>query len=94
MENSYWIFRDQTAICANCGVSIKPHTEPTPYCAYCGRHMLNWQDKPCDCFHIEYGRTCCWGTKEVETCGCGGDMRKCDFYDYIRQRANGIVENG
>ncbi len=29
----------------------------------------------------------CWGTKECEPCSCNGDKLKCDFYDYIRERA-------
>ena len=26
----------------------------------------------CDCFHQEYGRTVCWGTREKDECSCGG----------------------
>lgn len=29
----------------------------------------------------------CIGTKECEDCSCGGNELKCDFYDYIRERA-------
>ena len=29
----------------------------------------------------------CWGTKECEPCSCNGDELKCDFYDYVRERA-------
>lgn len=29
----------------------------------------------------------CIGTKECEDCSCGGDKLKCDFYEYIRERA-------
>lgn len=29
----------------------------------------------------------CSGTKECEECSCGGDKSKCDFYDYIREKA-------
>lgn len=82
MKNSYWIFKDDTAICANCGRSIKPHMLPAPYCAYCGCYMRNWQGKICDCFHMDYNRPCCWGTKEKDTCSCEGDMTRCDFYDF------------
>lgn len=32
---------------------------------------------------IEYG--VCWGTKECEMCSCGGNEKKCDFYDYKRK---------
>ena len=34
----------------------------------------------CDCYHTEYGRPQCWGTREREYCECGGDESKCDFY--------------
>lgn len=36
----------------------------------------------------------CWGTKEMESCSCGGDKRKCDFYDYVRQEATPKMTNG
>ena len=29
----------------------------------------------------------CFGTKNREKCSCQGDRSKCDFYDYIRERA-------
>lgn len=29
----------------------------------------------------------CAGTKECETCSCGGNRAKCDFYDYVRDEA-------
>jgi hypothetical protein len=29
-------------------------------------------------------KTVCWGTKECEECYCGGDRRKCDFYEDVR----------
>lgn len=29
----------------------------------------------------------CMGTKETDQCSCNGDRLKCDFYDYIRERA-------
>lgn len=34
----------------------------------------------CSCFHNEYGKTVCWGTREREQCNCNGDKRKCNFY--------------
>lgn len=34
----------------------------------------------CDCYHTEYGRPQCWGTKARSDCTCGGDERECDFY--------------
>lgn len=37
----------------------------------------------------------CTGTKEVDRCHCGGDESKCDFYDYVRERAKkkNVVKN-
>lgn len=29
-------------------------------------------------------KTVCWGTQECEECYCGGDRRKCDFYEDVR----------
>lgn len=29
----------------------------------------------------------CIGTRECEDCSCGGNELKCDFYEYIRERA-------
>ena len=35
----------------------------------------------CACYHKINGDRCeCWGTKERETCTCGGDPMKCDKY--------------
>lgn len=51
----------------------------------------------CECYHAnrnflgEVG--VCWGTKEREPCSCGGDETKCNFYDYIRERAKKVVTN-
>lgn len=45
----------------------------------------------CKCYHAErnfLGNTgVCWGTKECEACSCDGDESRCDFYEYIRERA-------
>lgn len=36
----------------------------------------------------------CYGTKECEECSCGGDRLKCDFYDYVRAKAQKeVIEN-
>ena len=42
-----------------------------------------------------YGETygVCWGTRECDECKCGGDASKCDFYDYIRKEAKGLLEH-
>lgn len=34
----------------------------------------------CDCYHIGYNGSECWGTREKDPCSCGGDKNKCDFY--------------
>lgn len=34
----------------------------------------------CECYRTEYGKTVCYGTKEMEECDCGGDRNKCNFY--------------
>lgn len=34
-----------------------------------------------------YEQGYCSATKECESCACGGDKLKCDFYDYIRELA-------
>ena len=41
----------------------------------------------CDSYTTYYGESCCLGTKEVETCSCGGDESKCDFYPEKRKAA-------
>lgn len=46
-------------------------------------------------FVDEYGATIyeninvprCWGTKEKDVCNCGGDRRKCSFYETVREKA-------
>ena len=39
----------------------------------------------CDSYTIYYGESRCLGTKEVETCSCGGDTDKCTFYPEKRK---------
>lgn len=34
----------------------------------------------CECYHDGFGGPRCYGTKERESCSCGGDVKKCDFY--------------
>lgn len=36
--------------------------------------------RPCDYYHVEYGKPRCWGTKEKEECSCGGNKNRCNFY--------------
>ena len=41
----------------------------------------------CDSYTTYSGESRCLGTKEVETCNCGGDESKCDFYPEKRKAA-------
>lgn len=36
--------------------------------------------KVCSSYHIERGQAVCYGTRECESCNCGGDTNECDFY--------------
>ena len=42
----------------------------------------------CDSYNTCYGESRCLGTKEVETCSCGGDTDKCTFYPEKRKAKN------
>ena len=56
------------------------HTQPKRqfiYDVYSG-NCMGWKDITI---------SVCVGTKECEECSCNGDKLKCDFYDYIRERA-------
>lgn len=84
VEVSQWIFKcgiENKAICDNCKYIVNI-SNVTPHCPICGAKMLNYQDAPCECYHIENGEIVCWGTKEKDHCSCGGDKRLCDFYEY------------
>ena len=50
-------------------------------------------DKKCDAYLYDYkfGIHMCTGTKEMDTCECNGDQRKCDFYESIRNRTNAHI---
>ena len=45
---------------------------------------VNKIESKCQCYRTEYGNNVCYGTKEKEVCSCGGDKRKCDFYEEVR----------
>ena len=45
----------------------------------------------CDSYTTYYGESRCLGTKEVETCSCGGDESKCDFYPEKRKKAEKLL---
>lgn len=40
--------------------------------------QMHSQQNVCACYIAEIQR--CSGTKEVDSCNCGGDRSKCDFY--------------
>lgn len=43
------------------------------------------QQKSCACYVAKTGR--CVGTREVDSCFCGGDESKCDFYPEVREKS-------
>lgn len=45
----------------------------------------------CDSYTTYSGESRCLGTKEVETCSCGGDKSKCDFYPEKRKAAEKML---
>ena len=45
----------------------------------------------CDSYTTHSGESRCLGTKEVETCSCGGDESKCDFYPEKRKKAEKLL---
>ena len=85
---SYWKFNNTIIICSHCNNALLRNLEATPFCPYCGEKMKNYHQMPCSCYNIINNLPVCFGTKEKDTCNCGGDKRKCDFYDYVRERAN------
>lgn len=46
----------------------------------------------CNCYHTEYNKEVCYGTKEREECSCGGDETKCNFYTEKREVAKKRME--
>ena len=47
--------------------------------------LKGWIDSDTPIYDKPYG--ICIGTREADQCFCNGDRLKCDFYDYIRKRA-------
>lgn len=43
-------------------------------------HSLIENTELCHCFHKEFGKSICYGTREREECSCGGNRNKCNFY--------------
>lgn len=43
----------------------------------------------CDCYHIENGKSMCWGTPEMSECHCDGDRTGCTLFSYISDKALG-----
>lgn len=91
LKEEKMILKGDCNMCKNRTLSENSET-----CSSCGLSRINY--KPlnnkvvdCSCYHDEVNfigkRGVCWGTKEMEPCSCGGDAAKCDFYDYVRDRA-------
>lgn len=78
MNESIWIFSNYGIKCKYCNQYI--YSSPTKYCPNCGSKMINYNYSKCDCYHTEYGKPQCWGTKERDVCKCNGDILNCDFY--------------
>lgn len=49
--------------------------------------LMEEQKVECSCFREQYGKTVCYGTKEIDPCSCNGDKSKCDFYPEVRKKA-------
>ena len=63
-------------ICSECG---QVGNDTYKYCPHCGAKMIS-EGKTCDC----YRDGTCIGTKEIDSCSCGGVKSKCDFYEHVR----------
>ena len=74
MVRGYW------AKCSACGHSTFGGGK---FCRECGAPM-NQSNKTCDCYRS--GR--CVGTKEIDSCSCGGVKSKCDFYVNVRREGD------
>lgn len=46
----------------------------------------------CNCYHEDYGKSECWGTKERDVCSCGGDETKCNVYPKLMTTAQ-VIES-
>lgn len=56
-----------------------------PGCGVINNSIKEPEQEKCTCFHEEYGKTVCYGTKEREECSCAGDKCKCNFYPEYRK---------
>lgn len=69
--------------CSECdGQALRDDFEQevlSDFCPHCGAKMIS-EDKTCDC----YRDGTCIGTKEIDSCSCGGVKSKCDFYEHVR----------
>lgn len=45
---------------------------------------MNINQDLCSCYDTTYGKTRCMGTREMDVCDCGGNTKKCDFYEHVR----------
>jgi hypothetical protein len=53
------------------------HATPTSYAQEKSKEKFS---DICECYEAFH----CLGTKECDECSCGGDTRKCDFYEEVR----------
>lgn len=44
--------------------------------------------RECDCYRTNGNYSYCAGTKECDSCSCGGELAKCDFYPENRRKAD------
>lgn len=68
--------------CACCRVKkVKRHLSDYEQGVYFGRYGLKKS-------YIEEEKSYCIGTRECDTCSCGGDRSKCDFYEEVERAAS------
>jgi hypothetical protein len=78
----------------------KINGKPFDICESCQSSLKKWaavgwkawveskkkeSENKCSCYHVEWGKARCWGTKEKDECDCGGDERRCNFYPEKRK---------
>lgn len=79
------VYSPSTFTCYYCGdreTTVATNTEYETKKAEFVRKMMVGYTEKCRCYHTEYGKPQCWGTKEREECSCDGDKNKCNFYEW------------